>query len=293
MNKMAVVTGANIGLGFETALHLARKGMTIILACRNIYKAEGARQSILIMYPKATVHVMRLDTSRMESVKAFAAEFSKRFQKLDLLVNNAGIMMSPYHITEDGFENQLATNYLGHFALTGLLLPHLLKTPASRVVTVSSLAHAWSDIQLDDLHFEKGYDKRKAYGQSKLACLIFAYELDRRLKEYEQQTVSVAAHPGASHTNLAQHLPKLFRWLSPIIGQSAEAGAQPTLYAGLSPYIKGGEYIGPDGFKEWRGNPVVVSSSQASRNQKVADALWQRSEEMTGVRYNFNVFARS
>ncbi len=287
VGKTALITGANVGLGYETALALAGKGMNVIMACRNLQKASAARQQILIQYPASTVHVMEIDTSSLASVRNFATEYSMKYKKLDVLVNNAGIMMPPYQLSEDGFENQLATNYLGHFALTGLLLPHLLRTEGSRVVTLSSVAHRWSGIQFEDMHFEKGYNKRKAYGQSKLACLMFAYELDRKLKTGGHRTVSVAAHPGASDTNLAQHLPVFLKWLSPVVGQSPEAGAQPTLYAALSPVIKGGEYVGPDGFREFKGKPVLVDSSELSKDERVAKALWERSVELTGIRYDF------
>jgi NAD(P)-dependent dehydrogenase (short-subunit alcohol dehydrogenase family) len=289
IDKIALITGANVGLGYETALDLAGRGMSVILACRNEEKANAARERIKSLVPSATVFVMAIDMSSLTSVREFASEFSRRFNRLDLLVNNAGIMMPSFSLTEDGFENQLATNYLGHYALTGLLLPHLLQTDGSRVITLSSLAHRWADIQLNDLHFAGGYKKTTAYGQSKLACLMFAYELDRKLKENRHQTISLAAHPGASNTNLAQHLPKALRWLSPLIGQSPEAGAQPIVHAALSPDLEGGEYVGPNGFKEWRGKPVLVSSSPASKNQQVAKALWKKSEELTGVKFEFSV----
>ncbi len=197
-------------------------------------------------------------------------------------------MMPPFSLTADGFENQLGTNYLGHFALTGLLLPLLLNTLSSRVVTLSSLAHQWSGIQFQDINFRNGYNKRKAYGQSKLACLMFAYELDRRFKNVNAKTISVAAHPGLSDTNLAQHMPFAFRWLSPLIGQSAKQGAQPTLYAATSPSLTGGEYIGPDGFGEWRGKPIIVASNKASHDAATSKKLWELSEEMTGVKFDFD-----
>jgi NAD(P)-dependent dehydrogenase (short-subunit alcohol dehydrogenase family) len=287
--RTAIVTGANVGLGYETALDLSGLGYTVILACRNYEKAAVAKARILKQIPWAAVEVMVIDTSSLASVADFATAYTQRYATLDLLINNAGIMMVPYRITVDGFESQLATNYIGHFALTGRLLPLLLQTPGSRVVSLSSLAHRWSPIRLHDLHFEGGYSKRQAYGQSKLACLMFAYELDRRLREHGLRTVSVAAHPGLSNTSLAQHMPPMFQWLSPLIGQSAEAGAQPTLYAALSPEIRGGEYIGPDGFQEWRGNPAQVSSKDSSFDERMASALWEKSEEMTGVPYNFLV----
>jgi NAD(P)-dependent dehydrogenase (short-subunit alcohol dehydrogenase family) len=251
---------------------------------RPLEKAAAAKERMLRQSPWASVEI-----SSLASVAAFAASYRQQYATLDLLINNAGIMMSPYQVTEDGFEHQLATNYLGHFALTGHLLPLLLQTPASRVVSLSSLAHRWSPIRLHDMHFKQGYSKREAYGQSKLACLMFAYELNRKLKEHGRRTLSVAAHPGLSDTNLAQHMPPMLRWLSPMIGQSAAAGALPTLYAALSPKLKGGEYIGPDGFQEWRGKSIPVSSKDTSHDEMMASALWKRSEEMTGVKYDFTL----
>ena len=203
-----MVTGANIGLGYETALALAGKGCTVVLACRNAAKADAARAAILAQHPKARIECLTLDLGSLKSVRAFAAAYKKRHATLDLLINNAGIMMPPYTLSEDGFESQLAANYLGHFALTGLLLPLINKTPNARIVSLSSLAHKWSGIRFHDLNATRRYDKRLAYGQSKLACLMFAYELQRRLTKAGCATLSVAAHPGVSATNLFQHLPK-------------------------------------------------------------------------------------
>jgi NAD(P)-dependent dehydrogenase (short-subunit alcohol dehydrogenase family) len=197
-------------------------------------------------------------------------------------------MMPPYTLSEDGFESQLAANYLGHFALTGLLLPVLTKTANSRVVSLSSLAHKWGGIRLDDPQFKTGYDKKKAYGQSKLACLMFAYELQRRLTQSGHTTLSVAAHPGVSATNLFQHMPKIIQVLSPLTSlmfQSAKGGAQPTLYAALGADIQGGDYCGPSAMGEMRGAPCKVGSNRASRDIAMAAKLWALSEELTGVRY--------
>lgn len=193
--------------------------------------------------------------------------------------------MPPYKVTEDGFENQLATNYIGHFALTGLLLPLLTNTPGSRIVTLSSLSYKWAQIQFDDLHAKKGYSRRKAYGQSKRACLIFAYELQRRLSAAGYNTLSVAAHPGLSKTNLDRYFPALLRPLGNLFLQPAEKGALPALYAALDKDIKGGEFIGPDGFREMRGYPARVDSDDSSKDKVIAERLWKRSEEMTNVHY--------
>ena len=262
----AIVTGANIGLGFDTALVLAGKGCSVVLACRDLDKAKAAQEQIRARHPKASVECMALDLSSLKSVRAFAASFSKSHKKLDLLVNNAGIMMPPYSLSEDGFESQLAANYLGHFALTGLLLPLLNKTPDSRVVSLSSLAHNWGEIRFDDLNFKNGYNKRAAYGQSKLACLMFAYELDRRLRKVGIKTLSVAAHPGVASTNLAQHFPRFLSMLFPLVGQSATSGALPTLYAALGDDISGGDYCGPRSMRQMRGAPAKVGSNRASKD---------------------------
>ncbi len=275
--RVAVVTGANVGLGLETAKALASKAAVVVLACRNLQKAEAAKAHILLEHPKAQVHCMALDLSELKSVKAFASAFSARFKRLDLLINNAGIMMPPYALTVDGFESQLAANYLGHFALTGHLLPLLNATPGARVVSLSSLAHRWSGIRFDDLQFSKWYDKRLAYGQSKLACLMFAYELQRRLTNAGASTLSVAAHPGVSATNLFQHMPAIVGVLTPVtalVFNSASGGAQPTLYAALGADIDGGDYCGPRSAWQMRGPPIKVGSNRASRDPVAAARLW-------------------
>ncbi len=286
--RIAIITGANIGLGFETALALTGKGCSVVLACRNTEKAEAAKAQILKQHKSAKVECMKLDLSSLKSVHAFAAAYAKKHKKLDLLINNAGIMMPPYSLSEDGFESQLAANYLGHFVLTGLLLPLLIKTPNSRIVSLSSLAHKFTGIHFDDMNFKNAYSKRDAYGQSKLACLMFAYELQRRLASAGHGTLSVAAHPGVSYTNLGHNLPKLANLVAPVVGlmlQSAKGGAQPTLYAALGDDIEGGDYCGPKSMGEVRGAPIKVGSNRRSRDEAVAARLWTVSEEMTGVRY--------
>lgn len=285
--RLAIVTGANIGLGFDTALALAGKGIAVVLACRNLDKANAAKARILAAHPGATLDCMALDLGSLKSVKSFAKAFAKKHTRLDLLINNAGIMMPPFSLTEDGFESQLGANYLGHFALTGHLLPLLTQTPGSRVVSLSSLAHNWGRIRLDDPNFKKGYDKRLAYGQSKLACLMFAYELNRRLQAAGSTTLSVAAHPGIAATNLAQHFPAFMSALFPLFGQSAAAGVLPTLYAALGQDIQGGDFCGPRALRQMRGAPVKVGSNRASRDTAVAGKLWALSEKMTGVHYAF------
>jgi NAD(P)-dependent dehydrogenase (short-subunit alcohol dehydrogenase family) len=283
--RFAVVTGANIGLGYDTALALAGKGANVVLACRDTAKAELARQRILDVHRRAVVRCMELDLSSQKSIRAFANAFLKTHSRLDWLINNAGIMMPPYALSEDGFESQLAANYLGHFALTGLLLPVLVRTPGARVVSLSSLAHRWGGIRLNDLHFAGGYNRRAAYAQSKLACLMFAYEFQRRLTRAGHPTLSVAAHPGVAATNLAQHFPRFLSVFFPLVGQSAADGALPTLYAALGQDIEGGDYCGPRSMGQMRGAPVKVGSNQASRDEAAARRLWAVSQELTGVRF--------
>jgi NAD(P)-dependent dehydrogenase (short-subunit alcohol dehydrogenase family) len=283
--RVALVTGGNNGLGYETALALAQKDVEVILACRNQQKAAEAKARIGRAYPSARVNCLPLDLSSLRQVEDFAAQVQRQYGQLDLLFNNAGVMMPPYAQTEDGFESQLATNYLGHFALTGLLLPLLTGTAGSRVVTVSSLSYKWAEIDFDDLQARRGYSRRKAYGQSKRACLVFAYELHRRLAAAGHGTVSVAAHPGLAKTNLDQYFPALIRPLGSLFLQPAAQGALPLLYAALAPDIQGGEYIGPDGFQQMRGQPTRVDSDARSKDRQIAARLWQVSEELTARRY--------
>ena len=286
--KVAIVTGANSGIGFEVTLGLVKKDFEVIMACRNMQKAEEAKVKILKIHPKAKVNPMNIDTSSLDEVKKFANLFLKKYNKLNLLVNNAGIMMSPYKITEDGFENQFATNYIGHFALTGLLLPILTNTKDSRIISLSSLSYKWSEILFDDFHFGKGYRKTKAYGQSKRACLMFAFELQRRLSAAGFETISVAAHPGLSKTNLDQYYPALIRPFGNLFLQPAAKGALPILYAALDKDLKGGEFIGPDGFQQMRGFPKIVDADEYSNNKEVAKRLWNETEKMTNVFYLTN-----
>jgi NAD(P)-dependent dehydrogenase (short-subunit alcohol dehydrogenase family) len=286
--KVAIVTGANSGIGYETTLGLVKKDVEVIMACRNRQRGEEAKAQILCLHPQANVKLLMLDLSSLTQIKHFAQKVHKDYGKLDLLINNAGIMMSPYKVTKDGFENQLATNYLGHFALTGLLLPLLTASSSGRVVTLSSLSYKWAKIDFDDLHASKGYSRRKAYGQSKRACLIFAFELQRRLSAARYNTLSLAAHPGLSKTNLDQYFPALIRPLGSLFLQSASKGALPILYAALSKDLVGGEFIGPDGFQQLRGYPTGVEADEYSKSQEVAKQLWKVSEEMTDVSYLSN-----
>lgn len=287
--RIAVVTGANTGLGYATSKALAGTGMKVIMACRNLEKAITARNMILKEHPDADLRIMLVDLLKLASVRDFAKEYLNRFDHLDLLINNAGIMIPPYMKTEDGFESQMGVNYFAHFLLTGLLFDTIGKTPGSRIVALSSIAHKRARINFDDLHWEKRYSALKAYGQSKVACLIFAFELNRRIKKAGIGTLAVAAHPGISFTELIRHVPRslmfMVRPLANTFAQSPEKGALPTLYAALAPDVKGGEYYGPQGFGEWTGNPGRAKYSDLSKDKDLAGKLWQISEKLTGISF--------
>jgi NAD(P)-dependent dehydrogenase (short-subunit alcohol dehydrogenase family) len=290
--KVIIVTGANSGIGYEAAKEFARKGAQTILACRSLDKAQAAMEQIRAEIPDAPVEIKELDLADLASVRQFADEFKAEYDRLDVLANNAGIMMNPYTTTEDGFESQFGTNHLGHFALTGLLIDLLLNTPGSRVVNVSSNGHRFGSLDFDNLMYENGngYSPARAYGRSKLANLLFTYELQRRYEAIGADAIAVAAHPGGSQTNLGRHLEErwyagLYGSLQPLIAQSAAMGALPTLRAATDPNVAGGQYYGPGGFMEQRGYPVVVSSSDASHDRDVARQLWEVSEELTGVTF--------
>jgi len=284
--KTAIVTGANSGIGYEMALALARKNATVILACRNKEKGAAAIQQILLEHPKAKTNMMQLDLSDLASVHHFVAEFADHYNRLDILINNAGIMRTPFGRTADGFELQFGTNHLGHFALTGLLLNFIVQTPKARVITVSSGGERFGKIHFDNLNAEKDYDAGAAYGQSKLANLLFTYELQRRFEAAGLDAIAAAAHPGWTVTNLQVHW-RMLQILNPFIGQQPEMGALPTLYAATAPEVQGGEYYGPEGLLELRGHPTKVKSSEQSYDTAVAAKLWEVSEELTGVRYHW------
>ncbi|ORC12310.1 SDR family NAD(P)-dependent oxidoreductase [Mycobacterium kansasii] len=289
--RVVVVTGANTGLGYHTAAVLAFRGAHVVLAVRSPEKGNSALARIVAAKPQADITLQELDLSSLDSVRAAAEALRSTYPRIDLLINNAGVMWTPKQTTKDGFEMQFGTNHLGHFALTGLLLDRLLPVRGSRVVTVSSLGHRIrAAIHFDDLQWERGYDRIAAYGQSKLANLLFTYELQRRLAaDPDAATIAVAAHPGGSNTELARHLPRIVRPLSNILGpvlfQSAEMGALPTLRAAPDPSVAGGQYYGPDGFLEQRGHPKLVQSSPASHDEELQRRLWAVSEELTGVRF--------
>jgi NAD(P)-dependent dehydrogenase (short-subunit alcohol dehydrogenase family) len=286
--RTAVITGANTGLGFETAAALAARGAQVVLAVRNLDKGKDAAAHIAAATPGADVQLQELDLTSLESVRAAAAQLRSDHDRIDLLINNAGVMYTPKSSTKDGFEMQFGTNHLGHFALTGLLLDRLLPVAGSRVVTVSSLGHRiCAAIHFDDLQWERRYSRVGAYGQAKLANLLFTYELQRRLAP-GGTAIAVAAHPGVSNTELTRNLPRLVAaataLLEPLM-QDADLGALPTLRAATDPAVLGGQYFGPDGFQEIRGSPKLVGSSPQSHDIELQRRLWTVSEELTGVVY--------
>jgi len=294
--RIAVVTGASSGMGLETAVGLAAAGAKVIMACRNPAKAATALAEVHRRAPGSDVTLMTLDLSSLASVRAFAREFNEQHARLDLLINNAGIMGVPQSRTVDGFESQMGTNHLGHFALTGLLIERLLATPGARVITVGSLGH-WRapGLDLDDLHYERSpYSEFGAYCNSKLANLLFFLELSRRLDARGSGLVAAAAHPGFAATNI-KPMPThpigaaWRRFITPIaikyvIG-TAESGALPILHAATAPGVANNEYYGPDGFKELRGNPAPARRSSKADDAAAARRLWEVSSRLTGVSY--------
>jgi NAD(P)-dependent dehydrogenase (short-subunit alcohol dehydrogenase family) len=279
--RTAVITGANTGLGYETAAALAAKGARVVLAVRNLDKGKAAADLIVRANPGTDVSVQELDLTSLHSIEEAAHELRSGLDQLDLLINNAGVMMTPRSTTKDGFELQFGTNHLGHFAFTGHLLDLLVSTPLSRVVTVSSLGHRMGRIRFDDLQSERRYTRAGAYGQSKLANLLFTYELQRRLSDTD--TIAIAAHPGGSSSELARHLPSAVQLAFRPFEQSAELGALSTLRAATDPNASGGDYYGPGGFAELNGYPELVESNGRSHDVDVARRLWTASEELTGV----------
>jgi NAD(P)-dependent dehydrogenase (short-subunit alcohol dehydrogenase family) len=287
--RTAVITGANTGLGYETAAALAGRGARVVLGVRNLEKGRQAVARIAAATPGAEVELQELDLTSLESVRAAAAQLRSGHDRIDLLINNAGVMHTPKSTTKDGFELQFGTNHLGHFAFTGLLLDRLLPVAGSRVVTVSSIGHRIrAAIHFDDLQWDRRYSRVGAYGQSKLANLLFTYELQRRLAPHGT-TIAVAAHPGGSNTELLRNLPRPIAAASSLLVeplmQGADLGALPTLRAATDPGVLGGQYFGPDGFQEIRGYPKVVASSGQSHDVELQRRLWAVSEELTGVVY--------
>jgi NAD(P)-dependent dehydrogenase (short-subunit alcohol dehydrogenase family) len=288
--RTAIVTGANAGLGYETTIGLAKKGMTVIMACRNMEKAKQAKSNILDELRDADLETMQLDLASLASVRSFTESLREKYDTLDLLVNNAGVMIPPYSTTEDGFELQLGVNHLGHFLLTSLLIDRIPDTPESRIVSLSSIAHRRGEIHFDDLQWEKSYSKQGAYNQSKLACLLFADELDRRLRAEGKKKLSVCAHPGVSPTELSRHMPSLLytflRYtLAPFLTHPPNEGAMSTLQAALGENVKGGDYYGPQGFQEMKGKSGLAERAEVGKDQEVAQQLWDVSEKLTNCSF--------
>jgi NAD(P)-dependent dehydrogenase (short-subunit alcohol dehydrogenase family) len=288
--RVVVVTGANSGLGLVIARELARRGALVVLACRNMEKGRAAHAEVAAVASGPEPELEELDLASLESVRDFAGRFEAKHDGLDLLINNAGVMASPRRLTEDGFELHLGTNHLGHFVLTRLLLPLMEGREDARVVTVSSNAHKTvRRIAFDNLNGDRRYFRWNAYGQSKLANLLFALELDRRLRARGSTVKSLAAHPGYATTNLQSAAAPAFdrvvmKMTDAVVGQSGEMGALPVLYAATEPGLEGGTYAGPDGIGEQRGHPKIVNPNRVARDEGSARRLWDVSEELTGVR---------
>ncbi len=296
--RVAIVTGANSGLGFYTTRGLAEKGCEVVMACRNTGKGEEAMNEILKSVPGAVLNVMQLDLADLASVQAFAAAFSKKYRKLDLLINNAGLMAIPKRMTADGFEMQFGVNHLGHFALTGLLYGMLKKTSGSRVVNVSSAAHNLGEIRFDDINWEKGYNKWKAYGMSKLSNILFTHELADRVSAKGDDIRVVVAHPGYADSKLIEKGPemngrnfmvKAGRIANSLVAQSTEMGALPTLYAATAPEAEHRAFYGPGGFGGMRGYPTRVNPNRKKVSKEVQEKLWALSESMTGIPFSSNM----
>jgi NAD(P)-dependent dehydrogenase (short-subunit alcohol dehydrogenase family) len=283
--RTAVVTGANSGIGLETARVLAAKGATVVLACRDRARGERAAAEV------GGVPVV-LDLASLASIRAGVEQIVAEHPRIDLLINNGGVMMTPFQHTADGFELQIGVNHLGHFALAGLLLPAMLDVSGSRVVTVSSNAHRAGEINFDDLNSRDRYRSIAAYAQSKLANLMFGYELQRRLSSAGAGTISVAAHPSSARTDLARQSPRVVRWAltSPVMSWMVQDSAQaalPTLRAATDPTVRGGEYYGPDGWNGFKGYPIRVESAARSHDLAAQRRLWEKSERLTSVGYRF------
>jgi len=283
--KIFVITGATSGLGKEAARVLANKNATVVMAIRNLQKGQKVIDDIKAAYPNADIHQKKLDLSSLSSITAFVEDFQKDYNRLDVLINNAGVMMCPYSKTEDGFEIQMGVNHLGHFALTGQLMPLLKQTKDSRIVSTSSVAHKFGNIDLKDLNWEnRKYRTSRAYGDSKIANLYFMYELAKRYKNDQDAPIITASHPGWTETELQRHTGSA-RFLNKFFAQDVKIGTLPTLMAAVDDNATSGDYYGPSRFFEMWGNPVKVKSNKKSHDASVAKGLWELSERMTGVQY--------
>jgi NAD(P)-dependent dehydrogenase (short-subunit alcohol dehydrogenase family) len=290
--KVIIVTGGNSGLGYSSVAAFASKGAEVILACRSLERGEAAKNEIITNHKGAKLKVMQLDLMDLKSVNLFVTNFKQEYTKLDVLLNNAGIMSVPYGLTADGFEKQLGTNHLGHFALTELLMDIISKTPRSRVVNVSSIAHKSGEMDYNNLQFENGngYTPMKAYSKSKLANLLFTYELQRYFEANKIDSIAVAAHPGVSNTHLGDHMKNkfIYKLVVPLINaliQKPEIGSLAQIRAAVDDKVSGSDYYGAKGLFEMWGYPVIVKSAASSHNKESAKKLWQESEKLTGVNY--------
>lgn len=286
--KTIIITGGSSGIGLEAAKALSIKGAEVIIAVRNMEKGEMAVKSVKEVNPDSKISAMHIELTDLDSVKLFAESFALKHKKLDILINNAGVMVPPLKLTKQGYELQFGTNHLAHFTLTGLLLPLMTGVPGSRIVTVSSIAARGGKINFNNLDGKKGYVAFKFYAQSKYANLLFGKKLDNLLKERGSQTISVICHPGVSATNLTSRgsgkpSPGILSWGFKLIGQPASMGALPTLFAATDPGLRGGEFVGPDGWDNWRGYPAVTKEIEKHYKESVASELWRISTEITGV----------
>ncbi len=284
--RIAIVTGSSSGIGYETARVLAEKNASVIIAVRNMEKGNSALKRIKENQKSADMEVMELDLADLQSIKRFAENFKAKYSKLDLLINNAGVMMPPYSKTKDDFELQMGTNHLGHFALTGHLIDLLKNTDGARIVNVSSMAHKGGKIDFEDLNWEKRkYKSMKSYGDSKIANLYFTRELADKLREVDSKTIVAASHPGWTATDLQRHV-GLFEFFNGFFAQKIPMGALPTLYAALAEEVISGEYFGPSGFMEIKGYPKKTEPNKLAKDKSISKKLWDVSEKLTGVQYS-------
>ena len=283
--RITIVTGSSSGIGLEAARVLASKNVTAVIAVRNLEKGSHAADKIRVLHKNADVHVMELDLANLDSVHAFTKVFKEKYNKLDLLINNAGVMIPPYSKTKDGFELQFGTNHLGHFALTGLLIDLLKKTEGSRIINVSSAAHKYGNLDFNDLNWEKRiYKAWRAYGDSKISNLYFTYELKRKLEKENSKIKVTAAHPGWTATDLQRHS-SIFEFMNGFFAMKTWQGALPTLRAATDETAESGDYFGPNGWQEWRGYPQKVESNALSHDKTIAAKLWEVSEGLTGIKF--------
>lgn len=289
--RTAIVTGANSGIGYETTKALARQDIKVIMACRNIEKAEKAKTQILKEVSKANLRIIQLDLNSFDSIRNFAKEYKSKYQALDILINNAGFMANKFQVSEDGFESQFATNFLGHYLLSGLLLDLLKNAEDARIVSLASIAHRFGNFNKEKINNPKSYQSFMAYSNSKLACLMYSYELNKRIKTNNKTIKSVAAHPGISRTNISHKLPQTLLTLQSYFGglvfSDMARGAESIIHAALDLSVKGGDYFGPSGLFEVKGKPKKVDSNKKSKNEQLAREIWQYAEEATGFLYEF------